>query len=173
MCARGGLERPETGLFRTASFEAQSLARGRPRIVGDGPAPRLGDARTVPLQERELPDREVHGLLVDQLLDAMQNRLALLPVELGRLLSEEAVDVRIATIGVDAARDRERLDPGGGVAEDAARLLGSPAHGSRQRLGEAGFARAHVASPRWPQDRRYTILRSGPRDEGVLISSES
>jgi hypothetical protein len=26
---------------------------------------------------------------------------------------------------------------------------------------------------RWPPDRLYTILRSGPRDEAVVISSES
>src|SRR6266705_1817964 len=109
--------------FRTASFESQVLVRGRPRIVGDEPEPRLGDARTVPLQESELPDRQVHGLLVDQLLDAMQDRLALLAVELDRLLSEEAVDVPIAYVGVDAARDRERLEPGGRVPEDTAQAV--------------------------------------------------
>jgi len=26
---------------------------------------------------------------------------------------------------------------------------------------------------RWPPDRLYTILRSGPRDEGAVISPES
>jgi hypothetical protein len=40
----------------------------------------------------------------------MQGRLALFPVELGRLLPEEPVDVRIASVDIDHARDRERLE---------------------------------------------------------------
>jgi hypothetical protein len=58
------------------------------------------------------PDSATRGpydLLVDQLLDAVEQRLALLRIELAGLLAEE-----------DAARGRERLDPGGRAANDAA-----------------------------------------------------
>ena len=64
-----------------------------------------------------------HDLLVDQLLDAMEERLALLRVQLARLLPEEPVDVGVSAVGEGAARDRERLDPGGRVAEDAAQAV--------------------------------------------------
>src|SRR5256885_16473728 len=50
----------------------------------------------------------------------MEKRLALLRVELTRLLLEEPVDVGVPPVGVGAARDHERLQPGGRVAEDAA-----------------------------------------------------
>src|SRR5712692_1334113 len=120
-----GPSRRENPAGQTASshLELQVLVRGPPRIVGDEPEPRLRDARTVPLQEGQLPDRQIHGLLVDQLLDAMQDRFALLPVELARLLSEEAVDVLIAPVRVEAARDRERLDPGGRVSKNTAQAV--------------------------------------------------
>ena len=60
-------------------------------------------------------------LLVDELLDAVQERLALLAVQLARLLLEQPVDVGVAAVGVGAARDDEGLEPGGRVAERAAR----------------------------------------------------
>ena len=44
------------------------------RKPGDEPEPRFGDARTMGLHERELPDGQVHGLVVDQLLNAVQER---------------------------------------------------------------------------------------------------
>src|SRR5436309_5258948 len=50
----------------------------------------------------------------------MEERLALLRVELTRLLLEQPGDVGVSPVGVGAARDREGLDPGGRVAEDAA-----------------------------------------------------
>ena len=53
----------------------------------------------------------------------MQNHLALLRVELGRLLTEEPIDVGIAAVGVRAARGGERLDPRGRVAGDAAQAV--------------------------------------------------
>src|SRR5262245_6979368 len=85
------------------SFELHVLVGSRPRIVGDEPEARLGHARAVALQKGELPDREVHDLFADELLDAVEDHLALLPIQLGRLLPEEAVNVRIAPISVDAA----------------------------------------------------------------------
>src|SRR6059036_3963496 len=104
-------------------FEPQVLVRRRPWIIGNESEPRLRHARTVPLEDGKLPDREIHDLLVDQLLDPMKDRLALLRVELTRLLSEEPVDVGIPPVGVNAARGRERLDPGGRVPEDPAQAV--------------------------------------------------
>src|SRR3989441_6211327 len=105
---------------RSLPLELHVLVRRRPRIVGDEAEPRFRDARTHSLQEGQLPDRKDHGLVVDQLLDAMEKRLSLLRVELTRLLLEEPVDVGVPPVGVGAARDHERLQPGGRVAEDAA-----------------------------------------------------
>src|SRR5262249_30334631 len=65
-------------------------------------------------------DRKDHGLLVDELLDAAENALAFLQIELVRLLLEERVDIGIAAVGVRAARDQEGLHARGRVAEDAA-----------------------------------------------------
>src|SRR6266852_3185065 len=101
-------------------LELHVLVGRGPRIVRDETEPRLRHARTHALQERELPDGQDHGLVVDQLLDSMEQRLALLRVELTCLLLEEPVDVGVSPVGVGATRDHERLHPGGGVAEDAA-----------------------------------------------------
>src|SRR5438552_9350031 len=108
---------------RSLPLELQVLVRRQPRIVGDEAEPRFRDARTHSLQEGQLPDRKDHGLDVDQLLDAMEKRLALLRVELTRLLLEEPVDVGVPPVGVGAARDHERLQPGGRVAKDAAQSV--------------------------------------------------
>src|SRR5206468_6633247 len=89
------------------ALELQLLVGRRPRIVGDEAKPGLRNPWAVRLQKGQLPDRQVHDLLVDQLLDAMQHRLALLRVELGRMLPEESVDIGIAAVGVRAARGRE------------------------------------------------------------------
>jgi hypothetical protein len=50
----------------------------------------------------------------------VQQRLALRPVELRGLVSEQAVEIGVASIDVGAAGDDEGLEAGGGVAEDAA-----------------------------------------------------
>src|SRR5256712_9878508 len=105
---------------RSLSLELHVLVRRRPRIVGDKAEPRFLDARTHSLQEGQLPDRKDHGLVVDQLLDALEKRRSLLRVELTRLLLAEPVDGGVPPVGVGAARDHERLQPGGRVAEDAA-----------------------------------------------------
>src|SRR5262249_2265776 len=104
-------------------LELDLLIRRRPRIVQDESEARLGHARTVPTQGGELPQWEIHGLVVDQLLDAVQERLALLWIELGRLLLEEVVDVGISAVRVRAARGREHLEPGGGVAGDTTQAV--------------------------------------------------
>src|SRR5262249_60189258 len=54
----------------------------------------------------------------------MQDRLALLAVQLVGLLPEEPVDVSIAAIDVGAAANHQRLDSGGRVPEGAVAALG-------------------------------------------------
>src|SRR5262245_7998234 len=53
----------------------------------------------------------------------MQDGLPLLAIQLARLLAEEAVDVGIAAVDIDAAADDERFDSGGRVAEGAVAAL--------------------------------------------------
>ena len=87
------------------------------------PKPRLADARTQAVDEAELPDRREDPPLIDELLNFVQQRLALLLIEFGRLLLEHLVDVRIVPIDVWATLDREQLKPRGGVAEGTAAAL--------------------------------------------------
>src|SRR2546428_8092837 len=75
------------------------------------------------LKDRELPDREIHGLLMDQLLDPVARHLPLLTGELSGLLPEQPVDVGITTVGVRAAGRHEGLNPGRRVPEDAAQAV--------------------------------------------------
>src|SRR5207244_13651458 len=58
------------------------------------PQARLGDAGALPVQDNQLPDREEHDLLVDQLLDAMQDRLALLVGELDHRSEEHTSELQ-------------------------------------------------------------------------------
>src|SRR6266581_2841797 len=115
--SRGSIPRPQSRRhspsLRPLRLELQVLVRRRPRIVRDEAEPRLLHTWADPLQKGELPDRKDHGLFVDQLLDAMEERLPLFRIELARLLLEEPVDVGISPVGVGAARDDERLDAGG------------------------------------------------------------
>src|SRR5262245_48335205 len=104
---------------KSPRLEFHVLVWRRPRVIRDEAEPRFRDVRTDSLQESELPDRQEHRLVVNQLLDAMEHCLALLRIELARLLSEQAVDVGVAAVGERATRDHERLQPGGGVSEDA------------------------------------------------------
>ena len=63
------------------------------------PRPGLVNAPADPVDEGELVDRRDHRLLVDELLDTLEHRLALGAVELVRLLAKEPVYVRIAAVG--------------------------------------------------------------------------
>src|SRR6516164_7961971 len=60
---------------------------------------------------------------MDELLDPVERRLTLLGVQLGRLLSEELVDVGITAVGVSAARGREDFDSRGRVPKNAAQAV--------------------------------------------------
>src|SRR6266545_6268379 len=57
------------------------VGRGE-RPAGDEPEARLRHPRTLGVDEAELPDRRVHGLVVHELLDPVEGRLAALSVEL-------------------------------------------------------------------------------------------
>src|SRR5207247_9298385 len=90
------------------------------RVPGDQPVPRALPLRPVAAHQADLGDGRGHRLLVDELLDAVQCRLAPLLVELGALLAEEPIDVRVAAVNVRAARRDEGFDPRCGVAEGSA-----------------------------------------------------
>src|SRR5262249_21250897 len=103
--------------------ERDVLVGRRIRVARDQAEPRLANPRAHAVQERELPDRREHHLLLEELLDLLEQCLALLPVGVGRLLLEETVDVRIAPVDIEAARHRKGLEPRGGIAEGAAAAL--------------------------------------------------
>src|SRR5947209_8187214 len=84
---------------------------------------RLLDAGPDPADERQLPDRHIHRLFVEQLLHLAQDRSALVPIELNRLLRKQLVDVRVAAVGIIAALHHELLQPGRRIAECATGAL--------------------------------------------------
>src|SRR5262249_31770124 len=96
---------------RSLSLEPYVLVRSGERIAGDQPETRLLPSRPVAAHQAHLHDRRDHRLLVHELLDTVQRRLAPLLVELGALLAEEPVDVRVAAVHVRAAGRDEGLDP--------------------------------------------------------------
>src|SRR5207247_4760202 len=81
---------------------------------------RLGHTRALRVNEAELPDRRVDRLLVNELLDPMEDRLASLPVELAGLLAKEPVDVGVAAVDERATSDDERLEADRRIPESAA-----------------------------------------------------
>src|SRR5438046_4220487 len=64
-------------------LEPQVLVRRGVGVVGDERQARLLHAWPVAIDKGELPDRRDHRLLVHELLDPLERRLALLPVHLG------------------------------------------------------------------------------------------
>src|ERR1043166_9021425 len=107
-----------SGLLLTRQCEI--FVGSRIREAGNQAEPGFLDARTVAVEEGELPQMRDDRPLVHELLDLVQHRLALRVVEFGRLLREQGVDIGIAAVGIDAALRDEGLDPGGRVAEGAA-----------------------------------------------------
>src|SRR6187455_2294351 len=92
------------------------LHRGRVRVAGNEAGPALLDARPHAPDERQVVDGHVDHLVVDDRLDAMEERLALLGVALPALLHEEIVDLGIAAVGVDAVANHVGLELRRGVA---------------------------------------------------------
>src|SRR5438093_10438350 len=77
----------------------------------------------MPVEKAQLPERREHGLVVHELLQLDEDRLAALGIQLGRLLAEESLDVRVAAVGVHAVGGDEGLDSSGSVAGGAAAAL--------------------------------------------------
>src|SRR5262245_166393 len=77
---------------------------------------RLVHARTDAPDERQLVDRHVDDLVVQDLLDLVQERLAPLRVGLARLPLEEVLYLGQDARGVDAALRDVGLEPGRRVA---------------------------------------------------------
>src|SRR5215470_19253039 len=110
-------------LLASSAFQLHIFVWCRERVTGDEPDSRFLDARAKAAEAGVEPDRRDHRLLVDQLLESMQGRLAALGIELRRLLQEEPVDVGIASVHVGTTRGDEGLDPRRGVAEGPAATL--------------------------------------------------
>src|SRR5262245_38806493 len=104
-------------------FQPDILERRRERIARDEADPGLLHPRPDAAEAGDQPDRGKHHLLMDELLDAVQGRLASFRLQLGRLFAEEPIDVGVAPVSVRAASGDERLDPRGGVAKGAAAAL--------------------------------------------------
>src|SRR2546428_2998314 len=76
-------------------------------MVDDQAEARFRHPRPVAVEEGRLHERREHGLVVHELLDAMEHRLAPAAIELAELVLEEAVDV-----GIAPAAEPDRLGPG-------------------------------------------------------------
>src|SRR5439155_3232995 len=80
------------------SFEPELLVRCRRRHVGDEPNGRLRDAGAERADAGLLPQWRVHDLLVNELLDPVEDRLALAAVHFARDLSHQPFDVGISPV---------------------------------------------------------------------------
>src|SRR6266545_1463763 len=76
--------RSRYGVLALLAFEFHVLVRPGPRVTGDEPDARLLHPWPQTGQARVQPDRRDDRLVVDELLDAVQGRLAPLRVELAR-----------------------------------------------------------------------------------------
>src|SRR5262249_20801239 len=95
-------------------FQLQVLVGRRERVGGDEAEPRLLHPRADAVETRIQPERREDSLVVDELLDALEHGAAPLLIQLGRLLAEQAIDVGVAPVRIDAAAGHEGLDAGGG-----------------------------------------------------------
>src|SRR6266480_4815121 len=99
-------------------------------LIGSG----IGEARDQPeagfthswpvaVDEGELPNRRIHRALMHDPLHVFEDRAALLLIELGGLLTEQLVEIRITAIRVGPALDRQSFQAGRRIAEGAAAAL--------------------------------------------------
>ena len=88
-------------------------------MAGDEAEAGLRHARSDAIEEAELPDRGVHGLVVHELLDLLEDRLPF-RTDPARLLLDEPLDVRVGPVGVDAGGGHEGVDTRRRVAEGPA-----------------------------------------------------
>src|SRR5262245_25324950 len=110
----------------SAALELHVFVGSGPRVTSDEPDARLLHSRPQTGQAGVQPDWRDDRLVVHQLLDAIQRRLAPLRIDLVRLLLEEAVDVGVATVNIAAAPGDECLDSRRGIAESAAGAVDAP-----------------------------------------------
>jgi hypothetical protein len=82
----------------------------------------LANPRSDTIDEGELPDRRVDHALGKDLLDFIQTG-AFRVTELGRLLLEQQIDVRVIAVDKGSTLDGEGFEPCGGIAEGAAAAL--------------------------------------------------
>src|SRR5262245_52738936 len=106
---------PRSYQQRLLRFEFEILVRGGEREIGDQAQTRLGDARSVRTDRRKLPDRGEHGLVVDEPLDALEERATGLRVGGGRHFAPEIFDLGIASVDVRAPRGHPGLQSCRGV----------------------------------------------------------
>src|SRR3989449_3746098 len=133
--ATGRARNLTSGLLGGSSrLEPNVLVRRRVRVVGDQGEGRLVNLRPYTPNESVFPDRSEHDAIVEDPLDLMEQRLALLAVELSRLLLEEVFDFGDDAVRVPAAPRRQQLDSSRRVAararsaqHDTAELLLPPA----------------------------------------------
>src|SRR5262249_1904605 len=135
--------------------------------------PRLGDPGPLAVDEGELPDGNDHRLLVYELLDLLQDRLALLSVLFARLLAKESVDVRVAAVHVGAASDDEGFQSLSRVAEGAVRRVRAilefllPEAVVERRALQRPERRADTDGPEVVDDG---LLHVGVRDVAVVLA---
>src|SRR3989454_5853545 len=108
-----------TPLGGSSRLEPDVLVRRRVRVVGDQGEGRLVNLRPHTPNESVFPDRGEHDAIVEDPLDLMEQRLALLAVELSRLLLEEVFDFGEDAVRVPAAPRRQQLDSSRRVAARA------------------------------------------------------
>src|SRR5213594_535150 len=118
----------------SSQLEPNVLVRRRVRVVGDQGEGWLVNLRPDTPNESVFPDRSEHDAIVEDPLDLMEQRLALLAVELSRLLLKEVFDFGEDAVCVPAGPRREQLDSSRRVAagarsaqHDTAELLLPPA----------------------------------------------
>src|SRR5688572_530553 len=111
---------------RLLRFELDVLERRRPRVGVDQHQARLGHAGPDAARPDELVERTEPRPLVDELLDLVEHRLALLPVGLPRLLLEQRLDVGVGAAREGAVALDDVGDPGRRVAEVRERAEADP-----------------------------------------------
>src|SRR5215467_13780258 len=105
----------------SALFQAYVFERRRPRIRVDHHERRIGYPRPDAARPDVFEDRRDPHAVGHDLLDLVQERLALLAIGLARLLLVERVDLGIAAVGVRALARIDLRHPRGGVAVERAR----------------------------------------------------
>src|SRR5438105_6642479 len=128
-------------------LELQVLRGGGVGVPGNQPGAGFLHTRPHAPDERQLVERDVERLVGDDLLDLVDELLALLRIELLRLPREEIVDPGMRAVGVDAVlrhvwlEPRGRVPEGGGDDEDhAVQLLLLPRGEIRGSLHRAQAA---------------------------------